>query len=210
MKSSRLLLIVLFSSVYIGLNAQVFVGGTVRFSTLNDEHNGTTADKYSNYNFNLNPRIGKFLSEKTAIGLALDISLTGNKRENTAETSSKSSSFGISPFLRYYALRWNKVSVFGQGNIGLALINSSDKSGGVTTDEPKGTKIYISFYPGLSYDIRENISLETTINILSLAYNYTSTKDGSTKYKNSNFNLGGGPGNIISFDAFSIGAIYKF
>jgi opacity protein-like surface antigen len=186
------------------------VGGTVRFNTSNSEQNGTTPNKSSNYEFNLNPSIGKFLSEKTAIGLALDISLTGDKMNIITEASSKSSSFGISPFFRYYALRWNKISIFGQGNIGLALLNSSNKTGGVTTDGPKGTKIYLTFYPGLSYDISENISLETSLNILSLGYNYTSTKTGSTKNKSSNFSLGGGPGSIISVGAITIGAIYKF
>ena len=210
MKSSRLFLIVLLSFIYIGLNAQVFVGGSVRFNTSGNEHNGTATNKSSNYEFNLDPSIGKFLSEKTAIGLALDISLSGDKTNYITESSSKASSFGISPFLRYYAIRWNKVSIFGQGNIGLALLNSSNKTDGVTTDGPKGTKIYLTFYPGLSYDISENFSLETSLNILSLGYNYTITKVGSTKDKSSNFNIGAGPANIISLGAITIGAIYKF
>ena len=210
MKSCRLFLIVLFSFIYISLNAQVFVGGSVRFNTSNIDNSAATTNKSSNYSFNLNPSVGKFLSEKTAVGLALDISLTGDKMDFITVSSSKSSSFGISPFLRYYALRWNKVSIFGQGNIGLALLNSSTKTSDVTIDGPKGTKIYLTFYPGLSYDISENISLETSLNILSLGYNYTTTKTGSTKSKSSNFSLGGGPGNIISVGAITIGAIYKF
>ena len=210
MKTCRPFLIILFSFIYISLNAQVFVGGSVGFNTSSNEHNGTTTNKSSDYNFNLNPVAGKFLSEKTAIGLALDISLTGDKMDVNTETSSKSSSFGISPFLRYYAIRWNKVSIFGQGNIGLALLNSSNKADGVTTDGPKGTKIYLTFYPGLSYDISENLSLETSLNILSLGYNYTITKIGSAKDKSSNFNIGAGPANIISVGAITIGAIYKF
>ena len=210
MKSCKLFLIVLLSFIYISLKAQVFVGGSVRFNTFNTEESGTSTNRSSNYNFNLNPSAGKFLSEKTAIGLTFDISLTGNKTDDNTETSSKSSSFGISPFLRYYALRWNKVSIFGQGNVGLALLNASNKTGGVTNDGPKGSKIYISFYPGLSYDILDNFSLETSLNILSLGYSYTSTKVGSTKDKNSNFNIGAGPGNVISVSTITIGAIYKF
>jgi outer membrane protein len=211
MKSCRVLLSVLFIFIYIGLNAQVFVGGSVRFNTSNSEHNGTTtANKVSNYSLDLSPRVGKFLSEKLAIGLALDISLSGNKSDVNSETLSRSSGIGINPFLRYYAIKWNKISVFGQGNIGLAFSNSIVKSDGITTDGPKVTRIFLSISPGLSYDISEKLSLETSLNILSFGYNYVITKDGSTKDKTSNFNLGAGLGNIVSVGAITIGAIYKF
>jgi outer membrane protein len=211
MKSCRVILIALFSFIYISLNAQVFVGGSFGFNTSNSEHNATTTtNKVSNYNLDLSPRVGKFLSEKLAIGLALDISLSGNKTDVNFETISKSSGIGISLLLRYYAIRWNKVSVFGQGNIGLAFSNSSVKMGGVTTDGPKGTRVYLSIYPGLSYDISEKLSLETSLNILSFGYNYFITKDGSSKDNNSSFNIGAGLANIVSLNAITIGAIYKF
>lgn len=211
MKSCRVFLIVLFSFIYISLNAQVFVGGSVRFNTSNNEHNGTTTTfKTSNYSLDLGPSMGKFLSEKLAIGLALDISLSGNKTDVNTETISKSSGIGISPFLRYYALKWNKFSVYGQGNIGLDFSNSSVKTGGTTTDGPKNTVAYLSIYPGLSYDITDKLSLQTSLNILSFGYNYVITKDGSSKDKGSSFNIGAGLGNIISVGAITIGGIYKF
>lgn len=202
---------VLFSFICISLNAQVFVGGSVRFNTSNNEHNGTiTTFKTSNYSLYLGPIMGKFLSEKLAIGLALDISLSGNKTDVNTETISKSSGIGISPFLRYYALKWNKFSVYCQGNIGLEFSNSSVKTGGTTTDEPKNTIVYLSIYPGLSYDITNKLSLQTSLNILSLGYNYVITREGSSKDKASSFNIGAGLGNIVSVNAISIGAIYKF
>jgi hypothetical protein len=212
MKFCRVFFIVFFSLFLINLNAQVFVGGKFRFYTSNHktDDGATTTDKRSNYSFDLSPEVGKFLSEKFAIGFALDISLSGNRSGVNNETLSKSSSFGGSPFLRYYAIRWNKVSVFGQGNIGLAFSNSSEKTGGVTTDGPKGTNLYITVYPGLSYDISDKLSLQTSLNILSFDYNYLITKDGSSKDKRSSFNIGAGLGNIVSLDAITIGAIYKF
>ena len=211
MKSCKVFLIVLFSFICISLNAQVFVGGSVRFNTSNNEHNGaTTTFKTSNYSLNLGPYMGKFLSEKLAVGLALDISLSGNKTDVNTETISKSSGIGISPFLRFYALKWNKFSVYGQGNIGLEFSNSSVKTGGTTTDEPKNTVTYLSIYPGLSYDITDKLSLQTSLNILSLGYNYVITREGSSKDKASSFNIGAGLGNIVSINAITIGAIYKF
>ncbi|MEI6049673.1 MAG: outer membrane beta-barrel protein [Bacteroidota bacterium] len=210
MKSSRVFIIAFCSFVFINLNAQVFVGGSVGFNTSNSEHEGATMQKSSSYNLGLRPSAGKFLSEKLAIGLALDISLSGSKTDVNTETVTKSSGIGVSPFLRYYAIKWNKFSVFGQGNIGVEFSNSSVKTGGTTNDGPKQTRAYLSIFPGLAYNISEKLLLETSLNILSLGYNYVTTKEGTLKDKGSNLNIGAGLSNIVSLNAITIGAIYKF
>jgi hypothetical protein len=212
MKSGRVFFIVLFSAFCISLNAQVFVGGNVGFNAANDKTNdgGTIIGKSSNYSISISPNIGKFLSEKFAIGVALDISFSGNTTGVNTETISKSSSLGGSFFMRYYAIKWNKFSVFGQGNIGLGFSESSTKTGGSTTEGPKETKVYLSFYPGLSYDVNEKLSLQTTLNILSFGYNYISTRTDTYKENSSSFNIGAGLSNIVSIGAITVGAIYKF
>jgi hypothetical protein len=92
----------------------------------------------------------------------------------------------------------------------LAFSNSSIKTGGSTTDGPKTTKLYLSVYPGLSYDINAKLSLQTTINILSFGYSYITTKSGTYTDNTSSFNAGAGLSNIVSVGAITIGAIYKF
>jgi len=212
MKSYRALLIALFSFFFINLNAQVFVGGNVGLNI----HNGKTDDgatttyKASNYSFSLYPKLGIFLSEKFATGVEFNISLSGQKTGVNTETISRSTTIGVVPFLRYYAINWNKFSVFGQGNIGLDFTNSSEKTEGSTTDGSKTTRLYLNFYPGLSYNISDKLSFETSLNILSFGYYYYITKDGSLKNKNSSFNMGAGIGDIISVSNLTIGAIYKF
>jgi len=210
MKSCRLFLIVLLFFLYLSLNAQVFVGGNVGFNNSKTELDGPNLQKVSNFSLGLTPRVGKFLSDKLAIGLALDISLSGNKTSNNYEILSRTSSFGVSPYLRYYALRWNKVSVFGHGGVGLSFTNEHEEMDGVTHEGPKGTKVYFTVYPGLSYDISEKFSLESSINILSLGYSYYVTKEGSVTNKKSIFNIGAGLNNIVSVGSITIGAIYKF
>ncbi|MGD0756357.1 MAG: hypothetical protein ABR927_15000 [Bacteroidales bacterium] len=212
MKLRRVFLVVLFYSFCISLNAQVFIGGNFGFNSATDktDDGGTTINKTSNYSFSLSPNLGKFLSEKFAIGVALDISLTGNTSGVNPETISKSSSIGGSLFLRYYAIKWNKLSVFGQGNVGLAFSNSSIKSGGSTTNGPKPTRLYLSVYPGLSYDINDKLSLQTTLNILSFGYTYVTTRAGTYTENTSSFNIGAGLSNIVSIGSITIGAIYKF
>ena len=210
MKSCKVFLIAFCSFAFISLNAQVFVGGSAGFNTSNNKLEGSTARESSSYNLNLRPNAGKFLSEKLAIGLALDISLTGSKTDLNTETITKSSGIGVNPFLRYYAIKWNKFSVFGQGNIGVEFSNSSVKSGGTTSDGPKQTSTYLDIFPGLAYDISEKLSLETSLNILSFGYSYVTSKQGTFKDRGSNFHVGAGLSNIVSLNAITIGAIYKF
>ena len=212
MKSCKFFLAVLFSLLFINSNAQLFVGGNIRFNISNGKTESGTAtiNQATNYNFDFSPKIGNFLSDKLAVGIALDLSLTGNKTTVNTESLSRSSAIGISPFLRFYAIKWNKFSVFGQGNIGLTFSRSSVKIGGSTSDGPKTTNAYVNVYPGISYDISDKLSLETGLNFLSFGYNYLSSKNGSTTERTSNFNIGAGLDNIVSVGNITIGAIYKF
>ena len=212
MKSYRVFSIVLFSLLFISVNAQVFVGGNFGFSTTNNksQFGATTTSKGSDYDFTLSPIMGKFLSEKFAVGVELDLSLSGSKAVANTETIHKSSSVGVSPFLRYYAIKWDKFSIFGQANLGVTFTGSSTKTDGTTTDGPKSTRLYLSIYPGLSYDISEKLSLQTSLNILSFGYNYKTTKVGTTKDINSSFIFGAGLSDIVSIGNITIGAIYKF
>lgn len=211
MKSCRVFLIAFCSFVYINLSAQVFVGGSARFNSSKNKEETSTL-KESSYNLDLNPSVGKFLSEKLALGLALDFSLSVDKIGLNLNTDriNRSSGTGVSLFLRYYALKWNKLSVYGQGNVGIEFSNSSVKTRQTTNMEKQQTREYLSIFPGLAYDITEKLSLETSLNILSLGYSFFISKVDTFKEKGSNFNIGAGLGNIVSLNAITIGAIFKF
>jgi len=211
MKSYHVIILSLFSFLCINLDAQYFVGGNFSLSTINSKtDNGVTTNKSTDYTFSLYPSVGKFLSEKVALGLSLNISFSGGTSGPNPETKFKSSTIGASPFIRYYAIRWNKFSVFGQGNLGFAFSNSSETTDGTKSDGPKDSRYYFSVYPGLSYDIGEKLQLQTSINILSFGYSYVITKDGSTESRSSGFNMGAGLSNIVSVGTITIGAILKF
>jgi outer membrane protein len=211
MKSNRVFLLAVFSLFFISLEAQLFVGGNVGFSASNQKNdNGTTIQKTANYSLALNPYAGKFLSEKLAVGLELYFSLSGSKNETAVLSSSKTSTIGVTPFLRYYAVKWNKFQLFAQGNVGFSVSAFSSKTAGVTDEGPKTTRMNLTIYPGIAYDVSEKISLQTTINILSVGYGFSSTKDGGASQNVSSFNSGAGLSNIVTLNAITIGGIYKF
>jgi hypothetical protein len=213
MKSARILFFALFSILYSGsLKAQVFAGGNFSLTSSSEStSNGTTAtDGPSSLGYSILPKLGIFLSEKFAAGISLEYSSNQSKTPSNYLTLSKSSTLGFSPFIRYYAVKFSKFSVFGQGSVGMSISNSSTKVGGVLNDGPKTTRYYVTFYPGLAYDLNEKISLETSLNFLSFNYNYMTSKSGSDKDNSSTFNIGAGPGQIFTVGNITVGAIIKF
>lgn len=212
MKANRILLIVLFSLFYVSLNAQLFVGGNFGLNTSGGitDDGTTTTDKPSTINFNFSPRVGKFLSEKLAAGVALNFSLSKTKTPGAIENIDKTSTIGLSPFLRYYALKWNKFSVFGQVNIGFSYSKSTTKVGGTLTDGPITTNLYLNVVPGLAYDLSDKLSLEISINVVNFGFSQSTIKNGPAKNTTSTFGMGAGLDNIVSSGAISVGAIYKF
>jgi len=165
--------------------------------------------KTNNYTLGLMPSLGGFVSDNLAVGVALDISLTQSKTDYINVSTLKTSGIGINPFLRYYAIVWNKFSIYGQGNIIATFSKTKDELNGAFS-ETSGTQFGFSINPGLNYDLSDKVSLFTSINFLSLGYYYSVTKQGTQKDKSSAFNIGAGLDNIVSMGGLNIGAIYKF
>jgi outer membrane protein len=212
MKSIKIVLIALFSLFYVSLNAQLFIGGSfgLHGSGGNTDDGTTTTDKTSSFGFSISPRVGKFLTEKVAVGLEVDFNYNHSKTPGVNEVISNSSTIGFSPFLRYYVISFNKFSVFGQGNVGLSFSGSSTKTNGTSNDGPKITRISLNIAPGLAYDLSDKLSLETSLHFLGLGFDESISKQGTSTDRNSNFNFNAGLDNISQLGAITIGAIYKF
>lgn len=212
MKYTKVFLVGLFTFFCFGLSAQVFVGGNVGFNGHNNEtkDGATITEKTSSYNFSLSPEVGKFFSERLAAGVELSLLLSGQKTGVNPESNGKAFGVAVSPYLRYYTIKWNKFSVYGQGNIGMSFNRTSSESGGTTTEGPKITRSYMEIYPGLSYDISEKFELETSLNFFSFGYYFSSSKGELSSTTSSGIHFGAGLDNIISTDMITIGGIFKF
>jgi hypothetical protein len=190
------------------VNAQVFIGGDLSISSSRSKstNNNSTLSDQSGFSFNLAPNVGKFLSDKVAIGISTDISGSYYKEGTDHINRSKGFMASVNPFIRYYFIEWNKFSVFGMGITGIGYSQSKNFADGTLLSKTTGSTYSINFYPGLSYALSDKIALESEIGLLSLGYSYVSSKNGSSKYHSSNFNFSG----RSSIGVLSIGAIYKF
>lgn len=210
MKSAKTILISLFILLSAGLNAQVFLGGNVNLA-LSGGKNGNDSKKTSEFDFNLTPKIGTFLSDKVAIGIEINFGYSTTNNNHEIETITKTVRSGVSPFLRYYAVSAGKFSVYGQANAGVAFSTSDTKFGNNMVTEAKQNSVGISFFPGVSYELSERISLETSINFLNLHYNMTTeTDENNNKETDSIFGLGAGLDGIVNTGNISVGAIFRF
>jgi opacity protein-like surface antigen len=202
------------------INAQLFIGGYIGFRTSGgSEDNGNGAeDKTSSLNVDFGPMAGYFLSDNLAAGVKIVASLDRTKTPpfytGADETINTQTTFGILPFLRYYALQLNKFSVFGQAQAGLTFGSSKTKTGSTKTDGPKTTTIGISVFPGIAFDISDHVALEAQINLFNLGFSIKTEKleaEGvTTKETTRMAGFGFDMDNIATTGAISVGAIYKF
>jgi opacity protein-like surface antigen len=154
--------------------------------------------------------IGKFLSDNVAVGAVINFSLSRNNNNGTPEIINTGSTIGITPFLRYYAIKMDKFSIFGQGNVGFSYTGSTSKVDGTSTDGPKTASFFLNVMPGLAYDVSSRLSLETNINFLNFGLTYNVVKTGTDSNRTTNFGVGAGFSNLVTVGTISIGAIYKF
>lgn len=191
------------------LKAQHYVGGM--FSV--NSNAGTYDDgskKPSSLTINLNPELGTFLSENLAAGISLRFGINTTNNRNEVETKNTSTVIGIAPYVRRYAAITGKLSIFGQAQAGIAMEKSKSKTGNSSFDGPTETTISLGIFPGLSYDLNDKISLETTVNLFQFGISSTIEKSGSDKETSTNIGFGAGLENIVNTSNISVGAIIKF
>ncbi|NJO24599.1 MAG: porin family protein [Bacteroidia bacterium] len=86
------------------------LGGVINYSSIhrNSENYGPSQ---VGYRFNINPNVGYFVADKFAVGLKAGINKDGVKPPGTS-TYNKYSDFNIGPYIRYYFLNSEKMSIY--------------------------------------------------------------------------------------------------
>lgn len=164
----------------------IFGTGSVGFSS--EEENG---DKTTSFTFR--PKVGYFVTSNVAIGL--NLGFTSTKRD-FGTTDSKSSSFNVGAFGRYYFKPANQFSMF--LNLGFDYMGTKNEIGPAETKE-NGFEIGLA--PGFNYFITNRLALEASIGLLG----FSSMKpdvQGAEATTNFDFNVG--------INSISFGLLYKF
>ncbi len=126
-----------------------------------------TEDSDRNSVYGIAPEVGYFLSDKMAVGLNIGYNYSRTKPENGDAFGT--SFFGVNPYVRYYAFKMEKLSLYVQGGIFFATINPHDAS---------STNAYgIGIKPGIAYQLSNRFAINATFGNLGYA-NY----DGDNEY----------------------------
>lgn len=202
------------------INAQLFAGGNIGFSTSGgkEDYGNGEQDKTSHLNLDVGPMMGFFLSDDFAAGARILVSIDRTKTPpytpGDDETVNSETTMGFMPFIRYYVVHVNKFSVFGQAQGGIAFGKEKTKVGSTETDGPKTVAIAFGVIPGISYEAGDHVRLEAHINILSFAFSSVTekyeTEFVNTKETTRNFSFGVDADNIATTGAISVGAIILF
>jgi len=193
----QLLTLVAICAITIGANAQTekgdnLIGGSIGFShnkqePLNSTNTFSTGNSKS---FNIAPRFGHFFGKNLALGL--QIGYGGNKAESQStyflgsgspqfiNSVSKSHSFNVVPYLRYYVDIVDKFKFFGQANVGMAFGKSTYNlmlSGNYVTETThyKNTNYQASIDPGFAFFPTKKWAVELSFPLL--AYSKQNMKD---------------------------------
>ena len=115
------------------------IGGTAGFNNRSINGNGITT-------FNLSPNVGYFIIDNLAIGAQLQLTVRSGEGDFNDETS-----FGFTPFVRYYFADAGPARFFGQGRIGFG-----------STKFANNADSYFTFGLGAGVDffLNDNVALE--------------------------------------------------
>ncbi len=204
-------------TVSILAQAQTFIGGSFSFNkdggvTKTTPTNGTTTttDNIKTTDFSINPQLGFFLSETTAVGIGINLGSEKTVLINSNENVRNS--FGISPFMRYYFADFNKFRMFATTTLGFNTSSGKNTVGGVTTDGPKINSIGISIRPSVSYAASEKIHLEAGLNFMNFGFSTTATKTespaGEIVVRDNSFDLGFNSNTIFTTGFITVGMIF--
>jgi len=166
-------------------NGDIFVTGAVSIGSEKEGDIKTTS-------FEINPRVGFFVSDNIAIGG--QIGYSSDKTDDDGTTTDEASTLSIGAFGRYYFTPASDFSLFGQ--LGLNY-NTTDH--GDADYKTNGFDAGLGL--GLSYFVSDNFAIEATFGALG----FTSEKDDTDGAENqTSFDLG------LDMRSIGLGLTYKF
>ena len=183
-------------------NAQWIVGGQIGFTTYGGNNNveATAVTNAFNYpatdgtTFTFNPTVSYVLNDKMQVGLSLNYYYNTNTvytnalayyNNNEAWTKNTTSSFGFTPYFRYYFAQASKFSFFCEARLGIditprTMTHTYTNYLATIDNETKGgwsnTSVALTLVPGVNYRINENWSADCYIDLAGLYIAHSDTK----------------------------------
>lgn len=211
-----ILFIAAITSMALMADAQVFVGGSASlgYNGGNTTVSNVKADDESKFGISVAPTVGYYFEDNFLAGARVAVSYDRKTVPGTLyDTKTSSTQWGIEPFARYRMGELHNFGLWAECNAFYGRETGKVKAGNTTTDnDPVGTW-GINLLPVLTYTVNSHITLETSLNVLSLGYqgSHSESDDGKSETNTSKFSFSA-DGNDVFGDLglVNIGFTYKF
>ena len=212
----KLILVAFAALLSVSLSAQIYVGGSFNFNSVNSSDKLLDTSTKSNA-LTFAPMAGYYLSEKFSAGARLTV-MTAAPAANTSDFG-----FGLTPFARYELLAAGNFKLLAEGGINFLTYTSKAVTAGVGYQKDTQTSVGVYAEPVLTYALNDKITLEAVLNVARLGFTSTTDKgvyhvdnpagDTTTDDRSrSSFNLGANANDIFGggIGTIAIGFTYNF
>lgn len=215
---NRLLLGIAVSLLCFASNAtaQNYLGGSFSISNTNTP-GSSSGNRHNHFGFNVAPDFGRELGERWAVGIRPTLGFTCI---TTANPVGQAFSLGLNPYARYKFLTVNRFGLWAEAGSDLSYKLSRTKfEGGADSysNESRTLNYGIQLLPVLTYQLGRHVSLETRLNIFSVAFNGSHFTDisstANTAQTSDSFSCGLSASSediLGSLDDITLGFLYHF
>lgn len=210
----KLLLVLIFATMAIVSNAQLFVAGSLSAyhydgSILYKSPIQITEKSPVENGIVVMPAVGYMIPGKSyGFGLSLGYAYTSEKNVDVKKKDF-SHTYDIAPFFRYAYARFEKITLYVDAKLPIGISNEHSKIGDVINpmDDAKTFAIGARLIPGLTYKFNSHILFTTEIGLLSINYLHTRTTISfdNVVLRGNEFKLGANTRTVASF-----GFVYLF
>ncbi len=199
-------------------NAQLFVGGTagLGFDGGKTTLNGTSSDNESTLKLTVAPNIGYCFADNFLAGARLGISY--NETTTPAligdDTEVSNFSWAIQPYARYRFGEWNRFGLWSEVNAGIGRETGKTEVGSNSIENDPVLGWAVKVLPVLTYSVNDHLTLETSLNFLTLGYegSYTADADKTHEISKSSLIFGANGNDVFgsAIGQIKVGFTYKF
>ena len=190
-------------------SAQSYIGGSFN---VGGSHKSVASKTLQGNAVQVAPDLGWFIGDRWAVGIRPRMGFSWSSLKDDSQRS-RNFSLGINPYARYQLLAHNRFGLWAEADPAITFLQSrSQTRDGVWSSNSHSTAYGVDLLPVLTYQLNRHISLETRLNLFSLAMvgSHTTRNDG-VSYDTFSYGLSASTKDVTgTLGDISIGFLYKF
>ena len=189
-------------------SAQDYIGGSVSFAGSTNQ--ASSSGPARTHSISIAPDLGWYFGDNWAFGLRPKVGFNDSGSNNDNRT--RGLSLGFNPYARYKMFVFDRFGLWAEASPEVGFQKNWYRLDGAWASDSRIVRFDIRLVPVLTYDLNDHISLESRLNLFSLAMvgSHTTRKDGSA-YDTLSYGLSASTKDVTgTLEDISIGFLYKF